>query len=237
MPLMNSGSPILGFSCPTVLIGREEMLRRTNLKKSTMYTLIRKNKFPVPVRTSDGRVAWLETEVESWIWQNSALRPRKSNWEEAAIPIRSAPATTLNVASRSQPGELEDQPPKSIAQEIKKMTGRSASQLTPVVPKFHYDLETGGPLVAHHSGRFAEWWAQSERKTLTQMRVNIRVGQDSVACCRRTQRGSCSTLWIEWLARPDRISARYRRMLTPSAKKAQAKEALSKAHEAKAPLL
>jgi prophage regulatory protein len=140
---MIPGELILERFCPTVLIEREEVLRRTSLKKSTMYVLISKGEFPAPVRKSNGRVGWIEAEVEGWIQKRAALRLRKTSWEEAAIPIRSAPTSTLNFASRSQQEELENQPPRSIAQEIRKMSGRSGSQLTPVEPKFRYDFETG----------------------------------------------------------------------------------------------
>jgi predicted DNA-binding transcriptional regulator AlpA len=38
---MSTGSPIIERTTPTILINRDEVLRRTGLKKSTIYGVIR----------------------------------------------------------------------------------------------------------------------------------------------------------------------------------------------------
>lgn len=70
-----SGSSTFGGSfAPTVIIDRAEVLRRSGLKKSTMYKLILRGEFPAQIRLTDGTVGWDSAEVETWIQQRKALR-------------------------------------------------------------------------------------------------------------------------------------------------------------------
>lgn len=39
----------------------------TSLGKSTIYRLIADRKFPRPVKVSERRVAWLESDLQSWL--------------------------------------------------------------------------------------------------------------------------------------------------------------------------
>lgn len=39
----------------------------TSLGKSTIYRLIADDKFPRPVRISERRVAWLESDLQTWL--------------------------------------------------------------------------------------------------------------------------------------------------------------------------
>ncbi len=141
---MINGSSILEQTAPTVLIGRAEVLRRTGLKKSTMYNLIKAGTFPEPVRKSAGGVAWIEAEVEGWIRDRAALRAHKSTWNEATIPMRSLPTATQHVFPPDQlQAPKTDQRAESNAQLIKKLTGGTAFQMQAFAPKLRYDSETG----------------------------------------------------------------------------------------------
>jgi prophage regulatory protein len=81
-----SGSSTFGdLPSPTVIIHRAEVLRRTGLKRSTMYNLIRRGEFPAQIRLTDGTVGWDSAEVENWIQQRKALRNR-TNGKKATIP-------------------------------------------------------------------------------------------------------------------------------------------------------
>lgn len=56
------------------LIRREEVLRRTGLPKSTLYTAIAEGTFPAPVPISERSRAWVEQEVDDWIAARIAAR-------------------------------------------------------------------------------------------------------------------------------------------------------------------
>jgi prophage regulatory protein len=49
------------------LIFKPELLERVGLSYSTVWQLMRKNRFPRSVAVTDGRVAWREDEIEEWI--------------------------------------------------------------------------------------------------------------------------------------------------------------------------
>ena len=50
-----------------ILLRLPMVMRTTGLARSTIYKLISQNQFPVPIRLSKRAVAWLQSEVESWI--------------------------------------------------------------------------------------------------------------------------------------------------------------------------
>ena len=49
-----------------------QVRERTGLSRSTVYRRIRCAKFPVPLDLGNGRLGWLEQEVDEWV----AARPR-----------------------------------------------------------------------------------------------------------------------------------------------------------------
>lgn len=49
------------------LIPRTEVKRLTSLSSTTIWRLMRQQKFPAPVELSPGRVAWRESEIRRWI--------------------------------------------------------------------------------------------------------------------------------------------------------------------------
>ncbi|EWH03227.1 helix-turn-helix transcriptional regulator [Halomonas sp. BC04] len=56
---------------PPTLIRRPEVLQRCGISNTTLHRLIHAGTFPRPIRlTANGRaVAWLESEVDTWIQQ------------------------------------------------------------------------------------------------------------------------------------------------------------------------
>lgn len=50
----------------TEFLSKAEVLRRTALSHSTLHREIRSTRFPSPVKITQGRVAWVASEVEAW---------------------------------------------------------------------------------------------------------------------------------------------------------------------------
>jgi len=53
-----------------------QVLNRTGLTRSTLYAYIRDGRFPAPVPISERCVAWVEAEIDRWIADRIANRPR-----------------------------------------------------------------------------------------------------------------------------------------------------------------
>jgi prophage regulatory protein len=51
------------------LLRLPEVRARAGLGRSTIYTLIAQNKFPPPIQLGARAVAWLSSEVDTWIAQ------------------------------------------------------------------------------------------------------------------------------------------------------------------------
>lgn len=45
---------------------RRDVCAATGLPVSTLYALMQRGAFPRPVRTSPGRVGWLQSEISAW---------------------------------------------------------------------------------------------------------------------------------------------------------------------------
>lgn len=50
-----------------ILLRLPMVMRITGLARSTIYKLISQNQFPVPIKLSTRAVAWLQTEIETWV--------------------------------------------------------------------------------------------------------------------------------------------------------------------------
>lgn len=65
-----------------VLIRREEVLRRTGIRTTTLYRLMASCEFPAQVKIGGGKknpaVAWVESEVDEWIAMKIANREVKT---------------------------------------------------------------------------------------------------------------------------------------------------------------
>lgn len=55
------------------LIRIKDVMDRTGLARSTVYKYISEGRFPRPIKLGSRAVAWVESEIESWI-QNSIER-------------------------------------------------------------------------------------------------------------------------------------------------------------------
>ena len=49
------------------LIRRKEVQEKTGLGASSIYAMMKQGKFPKAVNISERRVAWIESDVDSWI--------------------------------------------------------------------------------------------------------------------------------------------------------------------------
>lgn len=45
----------------------DEVIKKTGLKKSTIYFLASKNEFPKSINITSRSVAWLESEINQWM--------------------------------------------------------------------------------------------------------------------------------------------------------------------------
>ena len=50
-----------------ILLRLPMVMRITGLARSTIYKLISQNQFPVPIKLSKRAVAWLQSEIETWV--------------------------------------------------------------------------------------------------------------------------------------------------------------------------
>lgn len=44
-----------------------EVIKRTGISRTTIYRLINKNSFPLPIKISEKMIAFIESEVNDWI--------------------------------------------------------------------------------------------------------------------------------------------------------------------------
>ncbi len=44
-----------------------EVITRVSYSRSTIYAKVRAGTFPKPIKMGDNAVAWLESDIESWI--------------------------------------------------------------------------------------------------------------------------------------------------------------------------
>lgn len=44
---------------------------RTGLSRTTRWRLVRKNKFPAPIKISDHAIGWIEYQIDEWVEERS----------------------------------------------------------------------------------------------------------------------------------------------------------------------
>ena len=52
---------------PSRILKAKEVAERVSISTSQVYRLARDGRFPEPVKITENRSGWLETEVEQWI--------------------------------------------------------------------------------------------------------------------------------------------------------------------------
>lgn len=52
---------------PSRILRAREVAERVSISTSQVYRLAREGKFPAPVKITENRSGWLETEVNQWI--------------------------------------------------------------------------------------------------------------------------------------------------------------------------
>ncbi|HEV7270724.1 AlpA family transcriptional regulator [Pseudoxanthomonas sp.] len=59
---------------PVQLLRLPEVLIRTGLGRSTIWSLIAQGRFPRQVKLSERSSAWVDAEVDAWVAQRVAMR-------------------------------------------------------------------------------------------------------------------------------------------------------------------
>lgn len=62
------------IATPDRLIRRPEVLARTGLSKTALYSLIAQDAFPAPVSIGPRSVAWKESAISAWIAGRKSAR-------------------------------------------------------------------------------------------------------------------------------------------------------------------
>lgn len=59
---------------PVRFLRLPEVISQCGLSRSTVYDAIKQGRFPAPVPLGPKRVAWLSTEIDSWMAERIAAR-------------------------------------------------------------------------------------------------------------------------------------------------------------------
>lgn len=63
-----------GLDNPEQILRLEIVCRRVGYRRSTIYEMIRKGRFPSSIRLGPNRVGWRESEIDAWIRSRPANR-------------------------------------------------------------------------------------------------------------------------------------------------------------------
>jgi prophage regulatory protein len=63
---------------PQSLLRIQEVIARTGLSRSLLYSQVQAGKFPAPVRVGERSSAWVDTEVARWIEERIAARAQRT---------------------------------------------------------------------------------------------------------------------------------------------------------------
>jgi prophage regulatory protein len=55
------------YKMPSRILKAKEVAERVSISTSQVYRLARDGRFPEPVKITENRSGWLETEVDQWI--------------------------------------------------------------------------------------------------------------------------------------------------------------------------
>jgi prophage regulatory protein len=77
------------------LLAMNEVIRRVNLSRSTIYRKMKLGTFPAPLDLSENRIAWPESDIDAW------LMTRKRRGTVVRLPPEEGAARGLVRASAS----------------------------------------------------------------------------------------------------------------------------------------
>ena len=60
----------------TNFIRLKDVIKKTNLSRSTIYRFVQNNDFPKPVKLGERSIAWVENEINQWADNRLTLRDR-----------------------------------------------------------------------------------------------------------------------------------------------------------------
>lgn len=106
---------------PRTILRKEEVLRRTGLKTTRLYELIKKGRFATQVSTGARAVGWYEDEVQDWIDERPAVegragrsgngikgaRPDKRTDHEPKNRVEKELTTAVEIAHRDAPSQSQ----------------------------------------------------------------------------------------------------------------------------------
>lgn len=77
--------------CPMKFLRLSEVLDRTGLSKTTLYSLMRQYRFPQSIPISDRSVAWSEEDVDAWLQEKMQMRDVNRTNQASSLPKRQRP--------------------------------------------------------------------------------------------------------------------------------------------------
>lgn len=72
---------------PKSVLRLVQVMAKTGLAKSTIYDHIRRGTFPKPIKLGDKVVAWLESEIDEWLFEQ--LRRSRQVVARKAVEVAS----------------------------------------------------------------------------------------------------------------------------------------------------
>lgn len=58
---------ISSTSIPIRILHPAVVCDRTSVSRTTLWRMVKQGAFPAPVRLSNNRIGWLETDIQSWL--------------------------------------------------------------------------------------------------------------------------------------------------------------------------
>jgi prophage regulatory protein len=95
-----SNSGISGSSEEVIFLRLPDVKAVTGLSKSSLYELIRANRFPAPVRLGPRVVAWVRSEVKQWAAERILSSRSATSLQDSRLMPRSALRPTLAPSKR-----------------------------------------------------------------------------------------------------------------------------------------
>jgi prophage regulatory protein len=111
MPVMFDLHSISADPAPKTIIRTEEVLRKSGLSRTMLYSKIEKGEFPRQVPLGARAVGWYLEEVEDWIIKRAELRPELGYKDQVQHEAEEISAVSKKRSSGKAPEQKKLKPP------------------------------------------------------------------------------------------------------------------------------